>query len=75
MSNTSAINFSPYYAFLGDEHIRADEQFYISGKADRWRRSGRWRYDIAFKLYEMLANGTQIGTDVAPDNVPVSDGV
>jgi len=32
-------------------------------------------YDITFKLYDMLANGTQIGVDVARDNVVVSDGI
>lgn len=31
-------------------------------------------YDITFKLYDTLANGTQIGTDIVRDNVVVSDG-
>ncbi|MGB7202255.1 MAG: hypothetical protein WBD16_08290 [Pyrinomonadaceae bacterium] len=31
-------------------------------------------YDITFKLYDTLANGVQIGTDIVRDNVIVSDG-
>lgn len=32
-------------------------------------------YDITFKLYDTLVNGTQVGTDIARDNVVVSDGI
>ena len=31
-------------------------------------------YDLTFKLYDTLASGTQIGTDIVRDNVVVTDG-
>lgn len=61
-------------AFAGQIALAQTSSFTYQGKLADSGVAANGTYDITFKLFDMLANGTQVGTDIVRDNVVVSDG-
>ena len=69
--------FGPLLFLLGlcTATLSQTSAFTYQGKLTDGGSPANGTFDITFKLYDALANGTQIGADVEKDNVAVSDGI
>lgn len=61
-------------AFAGQIALAQTSSFTYQGKLADSGVAANGTYDIAFKLYDTLVNGTQIGTAIVRDDVTVNDG-
>lgn len=66
--------FAVALTFAGQIALAQTSSFTYQGKLADSGVAANGTYDITFKLYDTLANGTQIGTDIVRDDVVVSDG-